>query len=206
MPDPATFPSAGNLAPRQLKRSTAGPDRFDRPILLATFSSPLASDGSRIFLELGNLTDIVRPVSLTGIIALGMTLVILTGGIDLYAFHIRIILERLQKYGVPIHRVINAGGIPQRSEILNRVYASVLNKPILVPAASATSIGAAIFALLAIGAFQSVEAAQQALSPTLRSVEPVAHDVQVYEALHARFRELYFTLSEPEWLRRLAPA
>lgn len=52
-------------------------------ILLAILISPVASDGSRIFLDLGNLTDILRQVSLIGIISLAMTFVILTGGIDL---------------------------------------------------------------------------------------------------------------------------
>ena len=52
-------------------------------IVVAILISPQAHDGSRIFLQPGNLTDIVRQVSEIGIIALGMTLVILTGGIDL---------------------------------------------------------------------------------------------------------------------------
>jgi ribose transport system permease protein len=52
-------------------------------VLLAILISPTASDGSRIFLEWGNLTDILRQVSLIGIISLAMTFVILTGGIDL---------------------------------------------------------------------------------------------------------------------------
>jgi ribose transport system permease protein len=52
-------------------------------ILLAIAISPTASDGSRIFLDPGNLTDILRQVSIIGIISLGMTLVILTAGIDL---------------------------------------------------------------------------------------------------------------------------
>jgi ribose transport system permease protein len=52
-------------------------------IVLAILISPTASDGSRIFLEPGNLTDILRQVSLIGIISLAMTFVILTGGIDL---------------------------------------------------------------------------------------------------------------------------
>src|SRR5450432_3753416 len=50
---------------------------------LAILISPTAADGSRIFLQAGNLTDILRQVSLIGIISLAMTLVILTGGIDL---------------------------------------------------------------------------------------------------------------------------
>lgn len=52
-------------------------------ILLAILISPAALDGSRIFLQVGNLTDILRQISLIGIIALAMTYVILTGGIDL---------------------------------------------------------------------------------------------------------------------------
>jgi ribose transport system permease protein len=52
-------------------------------ILLAILISPAASDGSRIFLDPGNLTDILRQVSLIGIISLAMTFVILTAGIDL---------------------------------------------------------------------------------------------------------------------------
>src|SRR5260370_9111252 len=52
-------------------------------LVLAIVISPTASDGSRIFLQAGNLTDILRQVSLIGIISLAMTFVILTGGIDL---------------------------------------------------------------------------------------------------------------------------
>ncbi len=52
-------------------------------VVLAILISPTASDGGRIFLEPGNLTDILRQVSLIGIISLAMTFVILTGGIDL---------------------------------------------------------------------------------------------------------------------------
>ncbi len=52
-------------------------------VVLAAVISPTASDGSRIFFQVGNLTDILRQVSLIGIISLGMTFVILTGGIDL---------------------------------------------------------------------------------------------------------------------------
>src|SRR4051794_9657701 len=52
-------------------------------IILAIAISPVAGDGSRIFLQTGNLTDILRQISLIGIISVAMTFVILTGGIDL---------------------------------------------------------------------------------------------------------------------------
>jgi len=116
------------------------------------------------------------------------------------AFQTRIILERLQEYGVPIDRVINAGGIPQRNPTLNRVYAGVLGKPIMIPQADTTSLGSAIFAFLAAGTFRSVEEAQAALSPGYRVVEPEPAAVAIYADLFERFREFYFSfgrLSNP---------
>jgi L-ribulokinase len=112
------------------------------------------------------------------------------------AFHTRIILERMAEYGVPIHRVINAGGIPQKNEVLNRVYANVLNKPILIPRSDVTSLGSAIFAALAAKAFRSLEEAQEALCPKYRVIEPDPKAARVYEDLYAIYRELYFGFGE----------
>ena len=108
------------------------------------------------------------------------------------AFHTRVILERMEKHGVPIRRIINAGGIPQKNEVLNRVYANVLKKPLLIPKTDVTSLGSAIFAALAAGAFRSVEEAQNALCPEYRVVEPDAQAAKTYEELYALYRELYF--------------
>ena len=52
-------------------------------VILAGLTSPVNANGFRIFFEAGNLTDILRQVALIGIISLGMSFVILTGGIDL---------------------------------------------------------------------------------------------------------------------------
>jgi simple sugar transport system permease protein len=51
--------------------------------LIGALSSPHSSSGSNIFLSYGNLTDVLRQVSITGLVATGMTTVILLGGIDL---------------------------------------------------------------------------------------------------------------------------
>ncbi len=110
------------------------------------------------------------------------------------AFHTRIILERMAEHGVPIHRVINGGGIPQKNETLNQVYANVLNKPVLVPESDVTSLGAAIFAFLAAGTFKSVEEAQERLCPKHRVVEPDPAEAAVYEKLFVLYRKLYFGL------------
>jgi simple sugar transport system permease protein len=50
---------------------------------LGVFLSPINRKGVNIFLSPGNQSDVLRQVSINGIIAVGMTLVILTGGIDL---------------------------------------------------------------------------------------------------------------------------
>jgi L-ribulokinase len=108
------------------------------------------------------------------------------------AFHTRLILERMAEYGVPIQRVINAGGIPQKNAVLNRVYADVLNKPVLVPKTEVTSLGSSIFAFLAAGAFRSIEEAQDAICPSYHVVEPDQAAARVYEELYQLYRELYF--------------
>ena len=51
--------------------------------LIGVLSSPVSSKGNNIFLSYGNLLDVLRQVSITGLIATGMTAVIITGGIDL---------------------------------------------------------------------------------------------------------------------------
>jgi L-ribulokinase len=108
------------------------------------------------------------------------------------AFHTRVILERMEEHGVPIHRVINGGGIPQRSEVLNQVYANVLNKPVLVPQSEVTSLGSAIFAFLAAGTFNTIEEAQDALCPKYRVVEPDTAAAKTYGDLYTLYRKLYF--------------
>jgi simple sugar transport system permease protein len=51
--------------------------------LIGALTSPHTSSGKNIFLSYANLTDVLRQVSITGLVATGMTMVILLGGIDL---------------------------------------------------------------------------------------------------------------------------
>jgi L-ribulokinase len=114
------------------------------------------------------------------------------------AFHTRVILDRMREHGVPIRRIIHGGGIPQKNEVLNRIYASVLNIPVLVPERPITSLGSAIFAFMAAGDFASIEEAQHALCPPYREVLPDPAAVRVYEQLYALYRELYVGMGTPD--------
>ncbi|MEZ4589064.1 MAG: FGGY-family carbohydrate kinase, partial [Gemmatimonadales bacterium] len=122
----------------------------------------------------------------------------LFAAIEATALHTRIILERMASHGVPIRRLIHAGGIPQQNEVLNRVYANVMGAPVLVPERPITSLGAAIFALVAAGAYPSVEEAQRALCPSYRRVDPDPAEHEVYDRLFALFEPLYFGLGRPD--------
>lgn len=116
--------------------------------------------------------------------------------IESSGFHTRIIIERMEAYGVPVERIVNAGGIPQKSAVLNQVYANILNKPVLVPETDVTSLGSAIFAFIAAGAFTTVTEAQNAMSPDYRVVKPQLDEARTYERMFPVFREAYFDLGE----------
>ncbi len=145
----------------------------------------------------GDRTVLVNPE--LGGVTLGWNLVHtaqdeLFAAIEGTAFHTRIILERMAEHGVRVDRVINGGGIPQNNAVLNRVYANVLNKPVLVPSGMPTSLGSGIFAALAAGAFKTVEEAQDAMCLGYATIEPDAGAAAVYEELYPIYRKLYFGL------------
>jgi L-ribulokinase len=119
-------------------------------------------------------------------------------GIEGTAFHTRIILERMEEYGTPIQRIINAGGLPQHNPVLNQIYANVLNKPVLVPSDSTTSLGSAILAFLAAGSFATIEQAQDALCPSYQTWLPQPDQAAICEELFALYRVLYHALGSPQ--------
>ena len=114
------------------------------------------------------------------------------------AFHTRVILDRMAGHGVHIKRVINAGGIPQKNDVLNRVYANVLGRPVLVPSKSVTSLGSAIFAFLAAGTFKTIEEAQAKVCPPNRVFEPDRSEQSVYEQIYPLYSQLYFRFGDPQ--------
>jgi len=113
------------------------------------------------------------------------------------AFHTRIILDRMAECGVNIKRVINAGGIPQKNNVLNQVYANVLERPVLVPAKSVVSLGSAIFAFLAAGTFQTVEEAQDRICPGHQVFTPDPAAKNAYNTLYELYRKIYFAFGMP---------
>jgi L-ribulokinase len=174
----------------------------------------------RLAWDNGDRTILVNP-SLGGV-TLGWNLTHgpedeLFSAIEGTAFHTRIILEHMQTHGVPVARVINGGGIPRKSPLLNQIYANVLNKPVVTPVGDVTGLGAAAFAFLTAGIFASLEEAQQALCPPSKVYQPQVETRSVYDELSDLFKKLYYALGNKEpyacdltgvlpTLRRLAAA
>ncbi len=154
----------------------------------------------RISWDNGDRTVLVNP-NLRGI-TLGWNLQSteqdeLFAAIEGTAFHTRIILDRMAEHGVHIKRVINAGGIPQKNQVLNQVYANVLGRPVLVPSKSVVSLGSAIFAFLAAGTFKTVEEAQDKICPDHTVFTPEPASQKVYNGLYGIYQRLYFALGQP---------
>jgi L-ribulokinase len=79
------------------------------------------------------------------------------------------ILERMEQYGVQVHRVINGGGTQKNSK-LNQVYADILGKPVLVLRVI-TSEGS-VFRVCGGRSFPSIEQAQTSCAPATKFSNP----------------------------------
>ena len=112
------------------------------------------------------------------------------------ALHTRVIFDRMATKSVDVKRVINAGGIPQKNEVLNQIYANVLGRPVLVPTRSVTSLGSAIFAFMAAGTFRTIEEAQDKICPPNRVYEPDPAERRIYDDLYRLFSRLYFAFGD----------
>ena len=147
----------------------------------------------------GNRTILVDPM-LSGLL-LGQTLhttpaEIYRALIEATAFGARAIIERFKAYGVPIERVVCAGGIAEKNPLLMQIYADVTGCTMLVAGSSqACALGSAISAAVLAGAHPDFPTAQAKMT-SLRKVayKPKAANQQVYEKLYGLYRQLHDSL------------
>ena len=115
----------------------------------------------------------------------------LHAAIEGMAMHTRIIHDRMEQCGMKIRHVVNGGGIPQKNDVLNQVYADVLNRPVHVPESSPTGVGSCIMASVACGAITDIATAQKRLAPKPRIINPRPDAVATYNELFEIFRAIY---------------
>jgi len=120
----------------------------------------------------GNRTILVDPL-LSGVL-IGQTLH--TSQAEIYraliegtAFGARMILERIESYGVPVKTVVCAGGIAEKNPMLMQIYADVTGREMRVSGSSQTcalgsAVSAAVLAGSGAGGYDDFETAQSKMT------------------------------------------
>lgn len=144
----------------------------------------------------GNRTILVDPL-LTGLL-LGQTLYttqaeIYRALIEATAFGARAIFERLQEFGVPVSRIVCAGGIAEKNPMLMQIYADITGCTMQVSGSSqACALGSAISAAVVAGAHPDFPTAQKAMtSVKAKSYRPVPAHQKTYDALYRLYRQVH---------------
>lgn len=107
------------------------------------------------------------------------------------AFSLRSVLEIIRTMA-PVDQLLTTGG-GARSQTWLHILADVLATDLIVPPAEeGAAYGAAILAMVGVGAYPSLEAAFKRLPPESKVVEPQTNPV--YEAAFQRFTRLYEAL------------
>ena len=144
----------------------------------------------------GNRTILVDPL-LTGLIA-GCTLhttqaEIYRALIEATAFGARAIIERIKEYGVPIDRIVCAGGIAEKNPMLMQIYADVTGCTMLVSGSSqACALGSAVSAAVLAKAHPDFPTAQRKMT-SLKKVayKPKPAAQKTYNQLYALYRQVH---------------
>ena len=144
----------------------------------------------------GNRTILVDPL-LTGAL-LGTTLhttpaEIYRALIEATAFGARAIIERIREYGVPIDRVVCAGGIAEKNPLLMQIYADVTGCTMHVAGSSqACALGSAISAAVLAGAHPDFPTAQRQMTSLKKiSYRPKPAARKTYDQLYALYRQVH---------------
>jgi L-ribulokinase len=144
----------------------------------------------------GNRSILIDPL-LTGLL-LGQTLYttpaeIYRALIEATAFGSRAILERIKEYGVPVNRIVCAGGIAEKNPMLMQIYADITGCTMLLSGSSqACALGSAISAAVLAGAHPSFPAAQKAMTSVQpKSYRPIAANQKVYDELYRLYRQIH---------------
>jgi L-ribulokinase len=144
----------------------------------------------------GNRTILVDPL-LTGLI-LGCTLhttqaEIYRALIEATAFGARAILERIKEYGVPVDRIVCAGGIAEKNPLLMQIYADVTGCTMLVSGSSqACALGSAVSAAVLAGAHKDFPTAQRKMTSLKKiSYKPKPAAQKTYNELYALYRQVH---------------
>ena len=113
--------------------------------------------------------------------------------IEATAFGARAIIERLREYGVPIERVVCAGGIAEKNPLAMQILADVTGCTIQLSGSSQTcALGAAVSAAVSGGAYPDFPSAQAAMTFLKNEAyQPIPANQELYSKLYDLYRDLH---------------
>ena len=106
-------------------------------------------------------------------------------------FGTRAIVDRMAAAGSGAAE-ITCGGGATRSPLWLQIHADTAGLPVVVPeVAEAPSLGAAVLAAHGAGHFETIDAGIAAMVRPGRRIEPIAANVERYDAIYRRYAGLY---------------
>lgn len=112
------------------------------------------------------------------------------------AFAVRDMYEFAKSTGIKIERTMICGG-GAKSPLWKKMIANILNLPVDVPVSEeGPGMGGAMLAMVACGAYESVEKAAEAIVKVSETVEPDAALVKKYDEQYKKFQTLYPALKD----------
>jgi L-ribulokinase len=129
--------------------------------------------------------------------------------IEATAFGSLMIINRLQACGAKVERVVNCGGIAEKSPLVMQIYADVTGRDMYVSRSAQTcALGAAVAAAVVAGpeaggyaSFADAQAAMTGLKDRVYRPDPEAHSV--YRQLFSLYGQLHDALGTSGWEGRL---
>ncbi len=109
------------------------------------------------------------------------------------AYSKRLIVEAFEGSGVPVTKIIAAGGLPAKNPLLMQIYADVLGRDIFVIGSEqGPALGSAMHAAVAAGAYPDIGAAAQKMGRLSDvSYQPSPENVAVYGELYRDYCYLH---------------
>jgi L-ribulokinase len=144
----------------------------------------------------GNRSVLVD-AELTGLLV-GMT--IATTAPEMYralleatAYGTRKIIESFESNGVPVKKLVAAGGLPAKNPLMMQIYADVCQKDLhILHSEQGPALGAAMHAAVAAGAYKDIEHAAKHMGRLSETVyKPIPEHVKVYDMLYKDYLYLH---------------
>ena len=117
--------------------------------------------------------------------------------IEATGFGARIIIERLEEYGVKVKNIITCGGLPTKNPLLMQIYADITGRELKIAYSSQTcALGSAIFGAISAGkeksGFKNVMDAQEKICKFQKiTYKPVPENKKIYDRIYALYKNLH---------------